>query len=234
MEDNNIQNIYILVCDIGGTNLRVSLLEANINTWEAKIVKSETHVTNEYPSFHEFYTSKFLRDIPLETHPKLVVLGIAGAVFNNKACMSHIIWKEIDGDELGKQLQSKVVLINDLEAISLGITTLEQAKVIQLNDAVPSKQKPIVVICPGTGFGSGYLVPDFKGDNSYEAWASEAGHSNHGPAGALQQEFYHFLQLILHFILKSINDNLGKNIIWNGFGLRKWFVEEQFSIFLSF
>jgi len=192
--NGKIDDINVLVCDIGGTNLRLSLVTFNTKTYESKIIKSEKHVTNEYKSFQEFYNSKFIQDVAEELHPKLAVLGIAGAVSDNKADMTHIIWKHIEGDELAAQLKmSNVVLINDLEAIALGITTLEKG-IIQVNDAIPSKQKPIAVICPGTGYGSAFLVPDYLTENSYQAWPSEAGHSNHGPAGTLQHEYYQFLQ----------------------------------------
>ncbi len=187
--------VYVLACDIGGTNLRSSLIQIDPVTKVHKIIKSEKNITNQYPSFHDFYTSKFLKGISKEFHPRLAVLGIAGTVFDNKAEMTNIIWKKIDGDELAKELKlSKIIVINDLEAIALGVTTLEKSRIIQINEALPIKNKTISVICPGTGFGSAYLIPDFKGENSYEVWPSEAGHANHGPVGELQHEFYDYLK----------------------------------------
>ena len=192
-EPNN--SIYVLCCDIGGTNLRLSLICIDKVSLEYKTIKTEKFVTNEYPSFHHFYTSKFIEGISKEYHPKLAVIGIAGAVFDNKAYMTHIIWREIDGNELAIQLKlSKIVIMNDLEAIALGVTTLDLTNIIQINDVVPTKNRPISVICVGTGFGAAYLVPDFKGDNSYEAWPSESGHANHGSGKDLQHEFYKYLQ----------------------------------------
>ena len=188
-------SVYVLVCDIGGTNLRSSLIEINPITKVHKIIKSEKHITNQYPSFHDFYTSKFLKGISKQFEPKLAVLGIAGVVFDNKADMTHIKWKKIDGNELAKELKlSKIVLINDLEAIALGITTLDECDITEINEAIPSKNKSMLVICPGTGFGAAFLVPDLKGENSYDVWPSEAGHSNQGPTKGLQNEFYQYLK----------------------------------------
>lgn len=203
----SVDFINVLVCDIGGTNLRLSLVQVNTKTLEKKQIKSDRHRTNEYKSFHDFYTSKFIQEVSKECHPQIAVMGVAGAVLYNKAYMSHISWKTVDGKELAEQLNlSQVVLLNDLEAIALGITTLDQNQLVQINEALPIKQRPSVVLCPGTGLGAAYLVPDFRWENSYEAWPSETGHSNHGPGGSLQHEYYEYLRYFFKKIGRKMID----------------------------
>lgn len=193
--ENSSGTTHILVCDIGGTNLRECLAEIDLKTFESKIIRIESHTTNDFKSFHEFYTSVFIQSVAKEFHPTMAVLGIAGAVYGNKAKMTNIIWGEVDGNELAQQLNlKKVLLVNDLEAIGLGVLTLKDAQLIPVNNAFKRSYKPIYVMSPGTGFGGGFLVPDFKGENSYEGWASESGHANHGPVGTIQHEYYNFLR----------------------------------------
>lgn len=194
--ENSSKKTYILVCDIGGTRLRVCLAELDLETYEYKILKIERHVTNEFKSFQEFYHLKFIENVAAEFHPTMAVIGIAGVVYNNKAKSSNIIWREIDGNELAIELKlKKVLIVNDIEAIGLGVITLDNTELIPVNNVVKRDYKPIYVMCPGTGFGGGFLVPDFKGPHSYEGWASESGHANHGTISGVQDEYAQFLKL---------------------------------------
>lgn len=201
--DDNSNYIYVLVCDIGGTNLRAGLIQINSKTNEKKSIKIISHITNDYSSFEDFYTSIFISELPKENHPHLAVIGLAGAVYDNKANSTNIYWGEIDGDKLSQKLGvTKVIIMNDLEAIAHGVTTLDKGDLVQINDAIIYRNKPMLVISPGTGFGSAFLTPDFQGENSYEVWQSESGYANYGPGGSLQHEFYEYIKF--HFSYRSI------------------------------
>ena len=101
------------------------------------------------------------------------------------------------------------MLINDLEAISTGLLVLKKqnsSDLILLNDSTakkfdpqnPNNNKPMSILVPGTGFGSGMLFP--INENEYKAWPSEAGHSCHGCSGDEQVRFNLFLRYIFYFI----------------------------------
>jgi glucokinase len=220
----------VLFCDIGGTNSRLILYSPSLSI----IIYQDKYPTHNFPNFESLfqYFFSFVPKSSAPLHPTFAMLAIAAPVVGNQARSANIKWDLIDGDQIAKNLNiSKVHLLNDLEAISLGVLSLQSHDLLLLNPhdpeigssssipppspvsgdtpqrssidkphlirpsalhPQPKIDSPILVICPGTGFGSAFLTPNGKG--SFLVWGSEAGHSMFGAGNQRQTNFANFLR----------------------------------------
>ena len=189
--DSSNKSYTCLVCDIGGTNSRMSLVSLSLEnkkTYEkldekklkSNQYKSLTHLISEYLSpFKE-----------TDSYPKIALLAIPGPVRNNKVSViaNLMHWPEGNGSEIEKELGiKKVILLNDFVAIGYGVTSnLELNKDyfnINYNYAnyhdskVSSDNKKAMnineddhehgtYICIGAGTGLGHCI-GYKTDHMY-------------------------------------------------------------------
>jgi glucokinase len=84
----------------------------------------------------------------------------------------------------------KIWLLNDLKAAAHAVPGLPVDELAVLNEGQPETGGNIAVIAPGTGLGQGYLTWDGA---RYVAHATEGGHSDFAPNGALQRELLAYL-----------------------------------------
>ena len=176
----NSNNLYnVLIGDIGGTNIRLRLVEMtkDINI-QPIIVKSEYKSTFKFKSL-EFLLRDFISGIKEEQKPQFAVLGIPGPVEDNQLLTLPNIphWKLENGDELGKKLGiQKFKFLNDFVCNGYGIQTdlKENIDYIRLNNVTAIKDGPKLMIGPGTGLGMGYLLKN-KNDKYYTIGCSEGG-----------------------------------------------------------
>jgi glucokinase len=107
-----------------------------------------------------------------------MALGVAGPVEGGTARITNLTWV-IDTDRLSSMFGAgQIHLLNDLEAVALGIPLLDEGDLRVLNEGQPTKHGPMAVIAPGTGLGEAYLTWD---GSRYQAYASEGGHSDFAP-----------------------------------------------------
>ncbi|RLP56191.1 MAG: hypothetical protein D6160_02000 [Ketobacter sp.] len=165
-----------LLADIGGTKTQLALADEN-----AHISQPFYALNKEHTQFESLLT-QYLQDKP---KPVNAVIAVAGPVDGNIRCqMTNLSWL-IDGIRLKQQFGfSKVVVMNDLQATSWGLTsTTEQAALRLLpSGGEPAPQLnfnlPVVVISPGTGLGQSCIYPH-EGD--YVIAATEGGHKTIAP-----------------------------------------------------
>jgi glucokinase len=90
-----------------------------------------------------------------------------------------------------RQLQlSHVSLINDLTATALAVPLLSRKELFPLNKARGRKGQNIAIMAPGTGLGTGFLIP-WKG--KYIPISSEGGHVDFAPNNKAEVELWQYL-----------------------------------------
>ena len=190
----------ILAGDIGGTNTRLRLVEANtINRIEKKLIlKTTAEQTYNSQGFSDLVPiiKKFLTGVETETKSKIKVVnacfGIAGPVVNNTSELTNLSWV-LSGDRLEKELDvEKVELINDFKAIGYGILGLEAEDLQQIQSAPKDPGAPIAVLGAGTGLGEGFLIPDEKGN--YRVFGSEGSHADFPPRSSLEFQLLNYIK----------------------------------------
>jgi len=177
---SNSNNLYnVLIGDIGGTNIRLRLVQMtkDINI-QPIVVKSEYKSTFKFKSL-EFLLRDFISGLDEKHKPQFAVLGIPGPVESNQLLTLPNIphWKLENGDELGEKLGiTKFKFLNDFVCNGYGIQTdlKENVDYIKLNNVTAIKDGPKLMIGPGTGLGMGYLLKN-KNDKYYTIGSSEGG-----------------------------------------------------------
>ncbi|MEW6313410.1 MAG: glucokinase [Pseudomonadota bacterium] len=117
--------------------------------------------------------------------------AVAGPVTGRRVQLTNLPW-QVDADTVAAQFGiGKVQLINDFEAVGLGIAALAPADLYTLQAGAPQPHSVRAVTGAGTGLGVGWLT--WNG-SSYEVHASEGGHLDFAPADKLQDELLAFLR----------------------------------------
>jgi|688.fasta_scaffold400043_1 glucokinase len=110
--------------------------------------------------------------------PKICVIGVAGAVENNKVRVTNIPhWGTLNGEEIRQQFAciKSFEFLNDFAAAGLGVASIKDKDYCSVNKAEAIPQGVRIVTGPGTGFGQAYLVHS-KFAPCYEVFPSEGGH----------------------------------------------------------
>ena len=91
---------------------------------------------------------------------------------------------------------AQVNLINDFEAVGLGIAALQSTDLLTLQTGAPQTRGVRLVVGAGTGLGVGWLTCDDTKKNpaEYTAHPSEGGHMDFAPNDDTQSELLCYLQ----------------------------------------
>ena len=188
----------VVIADIGGTHVRLSLLNMSKDPKVAPDVIDKTEYTPaNYDSLQNLLTEYF-SSIKKEHYPIYAVFGIPGPVKNNEVL--HITnipqWPKFSGKELAEKFNiKKVVLLNDFACNGYGVQTdlkLNEDYVI-LNNVEPQENGPKLIIGPGTGLGMGYLLKD-EDSEFYTIGSSEGGHQDYTAKGKEDYELREFFK----------------------------------------
>ncbi len=174
----------ILIADIGGTKSRLTLVRKNSKKFfELKIYKSK--------NFKNIYdvVKKYFLDISLKKRPNIAVFSVAGPVIGNQAHLTNLEWK-VTKYKLKKIFGfEKVILINDLQALSASILSLKKSEIFNIKSAKSSKKEPKAFIAPGTGLGEAILVKE----NPLIILPTEGGHIFFS---SLDEEEFNYLKFL--------------------------------------
>jgi len=176
-----------IVGDIGGTHARLSLLGPTGRTVRRAVLESR-----KYPSL-EAAVRAFLDTALPGRKIKAAAFGIAGPVVHGRCAATNLPWV-VDERVLSRKLGIKrVVLLNDLVALSLGTLALPSAKLHLLGAAGAPKKGGgnIAVLAAGTGLGEAVLVRDGK---RFLPGATEGGHTDFAPRDEVEVELLQFLR----------------------------------------
>ncbi len=176
----------LLAGDVGATKANLALYspEAGPRAPLAEMTLASAH----YPDL-ESLVRTFLDEVqaPIER----VCLGVAGPVVEGRAAISNLAWR-VDQAALCRALGiADVRLVNDLLATAYAIPYLEAGDLHEVNRGEPAQGGARAIIAPGTGLGMAFVTWD---GNRYWPHASEGGHADFAPNGALQGELWRALQ----------------------------------------
>ncbi len=176
----------ILAGDIGGTKTLLALYNRD-KRGELQCELEHTFVSADYAQFNTLLTD-FL---PNSVHIHSVCLGIAGPIVEQHCQTTNLPWT-INAQELATQLGTpKIQLLNDLEAMALGILNSPTEDLIELNPNAQTKKGNIAVIAAGTGLGEAILYWDGK---HHHPIATEGGHCDFASQNTQQDQFLLFLR----------------------------------------
>ena len=178
----------ILAGDIGGTKTVLSLLERGADGL-LRNVSEQTFASGEFSSFDDIL-DLFL---PAATDLDSACFGIAGPVVDQRCFATNLNWI-VDGEKLKTRLGTpRVRLLNDLEAMAVGMLYLDDEDFVQLNPQAEVQSGNIAVLAAGTGLGEAILYWDGA---KHHPIATEGGHCSFAPQTPLQDELLVYLRRI--------------------------------------
>lgn len=171
----------LLVGDLGGTNVRLAVVEDDGRRSPAE--RFEAAAFDSFASLLDAFLT--LRPQPIDA----LCLGVAGPVSAGRATMTNLGW-DIDAARLQRSHGFRqVMLLNDLEAAAYAIGGLGDDDFTLLHEGVRRERGNVAVIAAGTGLGEAFTV---AGDAGELVVATEGGHTDFAPADPLQDELLQY------------------------------------------
>jgi len=193
----------ILAGDIGGTKTVLSILTSDTNG-SLTCLQEQTYSSRQFPEFDDILTAFLPADVTIRS----ACFGVAGPVVNQRCHTTNLPWL-LDATELKKKLgTAKVKLLNDLEAMALGMLCLPEHDLVELNPKAETQAGNIAVIAAGTGLGEAILYWD---GSKHHPMATEGGHSDFAAKNSQQD-------LLLAYLRKSYPDHVSYERILSGIG----------------
>jgi len=172
--------MFTLLSDIGGTNIRFLLLK------DDNVTSFQQYKTCEFLSLDDVL-DLYLSSVNIK--PNKMVLGVAGLV-NNPIIKLTNADLDINKTRLSEKYpDTKIVFVNDFVLQGYGVlqTKEKDLRFLTGNSIAPLlKKEPMLVLGPGTGLGSCFLIPNDEG--VYHVLSSEAGHTLVSPITFNQQK----------------------------------------------
>ena len=157
-----------LAGDIGGTKTVLCLFEKT-SAGEVLIHAEQSFSSRDYPQFNDALKAFLPNDCTLTS----MCLGVAGAVVKQCCQTTNLPWL-IDAKALQQHYGiAPCQLLNDLEAMALGMLCLPEEDLLELNPNASTQVGNKAVIAAGTGLGEALLYWDGE---HYHAMATEGGH----------------------------------------------------------
>lgn len=162
----------ILAGDIGGTNVRLGMFEADGDT--VRSVAEQTWLSRELTVFDDGVAAF----VTAQGRPALAAacFGVAGAVIDGRCHTTNLRWVLEESALSGILGGVRVKLLNDVETTAFGMLHLPATDLAALHPApVAPRRGNIAVVAVGTGLGEGILHWDGA---AHHPLASEGGHSD--------------------------------------------------------
>ena len=193
----------ILAGDIGGTKTVLALIAKEQNG-STSCIQEQTFSSHDFSQFDDIL-DKFL---PSGNKVSSACFGIAGPVVNQRCQMTNLPWV-LDGTKLKNKLGiNRVKLLNDLEAMAIGMLHLPETDLVELNPKAEAQTGNIAVIAAGTGLGEAILYWD---GSKHQPMATEGGHCDFAPQNAQQDK-------LLAYLRKLYPDHVSCERIISGIG----------------
>lgn len=185
-----------LLADIGGTNARFALAGALGPPHDMKILKVADFAepVDAVRSYLESVGS-----------PKInqAAFALACPVYDGVAKLTNASWN-FDRRFLQASLGlSKILLLNDFEALAWALPGLTDGEGYQLGGGQAARNAPLALIGPGTGLGISGLLPVGK-----SAWVAIAGEGGHGSLAATDSRETELLQFFWQNLEHVSNERL--------------------------
>lgn len=174
----------LLVCDIGGTNVRVAVSRTRGGPPEM-IFKART---TDYPDLASVLGGA-ARAAAIDARSAIVCA--AGPVEGACVSLTNAEWS-IDGRKTAAALGlDQGLLLNDFEAQAIALPYLPTAATREIAAGEPHAGAPMLVLGPGTGLGAAALL---RVDGKWTPVTTEAGHAGFAPQGADEQAIWPHLE----------------------------------------
>lgn len=177
--------------DIGGT--KTALRAMQLKDGAPQVRYELQYDSRAYASF-----SDVLRDFlaraginHVDCNPATACLAVAGPIMAQRAKLTNLPWLMDATDITAEFSIPSVKLINDFEAVALGIEALSESDLVTLQPGKPQTQGMRVALGAGTGMGVAWLT--WQGGR-YLPLPTEAGHMDFAPANELQAGLLKYLR----------------------------------------
>ena len=163
----------LLAGDIGGTKTLLGLFAPTPD--RPRAIETGEFVTLAYdglePIIREFLLAQSVEAKRIDA----ACFGVAGAVTEQVARLTNVPWL-VDGAAIEEAfLFKRVRVVNDLQALALGVTVLDPSELRTLQHGVTIPDGNAAVIAAGTGLGEAML---HNVDGRFVPAASEGGHAD--------------------------------------------------------
>jgi len=171
------------VADVGGTNIRLALVE------NGRIAKIEKYLCADFDNIAEAITQ--FQKGNLDGQFVAGCIAIACPVNNDLVKMTNHTW-EFSKTELQKTLGlDSLFVINDFTAVAHSLPTLNHKQLIQIGGGSAKDKGNIAVFGPGTGLGVEHLTWTSSG---WQTLDGEGGHVDFAPTDSHDIIVWHYLQ----------------------------------------
>lgn len=161
----------IAVCDVGGTNCRISVQDGP----SAPLRPLSHLLVGDYPGLGDAIQASIEREgLRLGS----VIACGAGPVEGRRLKLTNAPWV-LDGPEIAKQLDlGGGLLLNDFEAQALSLPALRPEWLKVIGPDIQPEGETRVILGPGTGLGVAALI---EAEGRFVPLSSEGGHMGFGP-----------------------------------------------------
>ena len=173
MPNYNPKKIGMLLAgDVGGTKTLLGLFERSQPRPVLRTLR--TYPTNAFARVVDILHA-FAREAPHDDAVEAVALGVAGPVASNRARLTNVSM-DIVGEDIAAELRvPRVRILNDLEALGVGVPILLPDELLVLQEGRPHADGNAAVIAAGTGLGEAFL---HRIDGRWIPLATESGHAD--------------------------------------------------------
>lgn len=177
----------ILAGDVGGTKTLLQAAESKEGHLKMLLERQyESRAHSDFPSALRDFLNQLGR-------PKIdaACFAVAGPIEGSRVKVTNLPWR-IDAHDLETRFGIPGVrLLNDFEAIALGIEALGPGDLVTLQPGQPAERAMRVVLGAGTGMGVAWLA---WRETRYAPLATEAGHMDFAPCNDLQAALFDHLK----------------------------------------
>lgn len=178
--------LTLLAGDVGGTKTVLGLYDC----WGEKLVCLDQAV---FPSQRYAGLAEIIGEFLAERAepPFAACFGVAGPVEAGRSEITNLPWV-LTEDGLSEATGiERMRLLNDVQAMALGLLHLEEEEWVELNPAARRRPGNIAVIAAGTGLGEAILYWDGK---RHHALPTEGGHCDFAPNTPLEDGLLVYLR----------------------------------------
>ncbi len=177
---------YYLAGDIGGTKTLLQIFKDG----EARAPLLRKSFSSAGYAGLDNIVEEFLREANVRAIAS-ACFALAGPVAGRKVTLTNLPWI-VDADALAARFSiPRVVLINDFEAVGLGVAAMQPNDLFVMQQGAAQVQGVRIVVGAGTGLGVAWLT---WRDGKYVVHPSEGGHIDFAPTDEMQFSLLQYLQ----------------------------------------
>ncbi len=171
-----------LVGDVGGTNARFALIDA-----EGRVRNLQIYPAANYATLGDIIADYLERTVGGKRLPRAVI-AVAGPVLDGEIEFTNLDWQVSEGELLAQFEFEAVRLINDFAAQALACPLLTGDSLRPIGPKMRGGADcPMLVLGAGTGFGVAGLARSERGDM---AVSTEGGHAAFAPSDDVEVEVW--------------------------------------------